>query len=495
MRDYIVAQANMASSNTVKPTAFQINPTNDLLYYNSKELQEYDPVFYYGCKTKPRNIIVKKAIPESEYVYANLKSKEWKMSSADCKKAQLLISKSWVDKHLFKIVFTNSNSVPDHIADTVNTRVVEEEEEDEKEEKVPEEAPPLLHLNDKEKFHDSDGTIIEIETRGEKNRNKIYFKAADVSKGFGMDSLDNTLLRIDRGYERNVDYKTFFIRDRLVNDVSPTIKKCLYLTYHGLLRVLFVSRNKHVKKFQDWAEECLFTIQMGSKEDKIKLGTNILSISPKTYKAVFDTYANKFPCIYLLSLGKVELLRATFNIDAAVNGELTVYKYGFTDDLSRRVGEHDAKYGKMKNVTVTLSTFHIIDTKYTSEAESEIREMCDAFGKKLITNGHNELIVLTEKELSQLHKQYKRIGNEFAGATTELQDKITELKEKLKDCENTITHLKISHKAELLEKDIIIQHEKNEKNALKAQLDTNQLIYKLEKQNLELQIQIVSKVQ
>ena len=29
-------------------------------YYNSKDLMAYNPVFYYGCKSKPRTIIEKK---------------------------------------------------------------------------------------------------------------------------------------------------------------------------------------------------------------------------------------------------------------------------------------------------------------------------------------------------------------------------------------------------------------------------------------------------
>ena len=41
-------------------------------YYNSKDLCKYNPEFYYGCKVKPRNIIQKKKIPTTDYIYANL---------------------------------------------------------------------------------------------------------------------------------------------------------------------------------------------------------------------------------------------------------------------------------------------------------------------------------------------------------------------------------------------------------------------------------------
>ena len=51
----------------------------------------------------------------------------------------------------------------------------------------------------------------------------------------------------------------------------------------------------------------------------------------------------------------------------------------------------------------------------------------------------------------------------------------------------------MSHKSELLEKDIKINQETTEKQLLKMQLDSSQIIYNLEKQNYTLQIQMLSK--
>jgi hypothetical protein len=83
-----------------KPTPFRVDSSSENTYYNSKDLQEYDPVFYYGCKTKPRKIIAKKNIPVADYLFANLKKGEWNISSHDCKKSQLLISRAWVDANM-----------------------------------------------------------------------------------------------------------------------------------------------------------------------------------------------------------------------------------------------------------------------------------------------------------------------------------------------------------------------------------------------------------
>ncbi len=507
-------------------TSLSIISFNNISYYNSKNMMECNPDFYYGCKTKPRTIIAKKKIPESDYIYANLKASEWNISSVDCKKAQLLITKTWVDKYYFekdKKDLQLNNERREEI--TITKELVEEKKITIKEKEiiieendVIEKLPPLVVLNETEKFKDLNGNTLEIETRGLKERNKIYFKVSDISKAFELPRLADSITDCRGDYEKNIHYKSF-IRDFTPvsngGEVANKHRKITYLTYHGLLRVLFVSRNKNVKQFQDWAEDKLFTIQMGSKEEKVKLGTNILNISTKTYKAVFDSYASKFPSIYLLSLGKVGVLRNTFGIAPDINDDSFVYKYGFTDDLSRRIGEHEYNYGKLPNVTMKLSTFHIIDVKYTSEAEKEIREICGAFEKKLSVEGYNELIVLNEKEHGQIKKYYKHIGTECAGATLELQSQIIELKDKIKELEHDIINSVLTHKNELMEKDMFLLktiHEKDashknefiekdtlllktihEKDALQFRLETEKILSNLKEANLNLQLKLLSK--
>jgi len=716
---------------TAKPEAFYID---NVLYYNNTDLFNYDPVFYYGCKVKPKTIITKKNIPETEYIYANLKKGEWNLSSAECKKSQLLITQRWVDKYLFKIeerrvvepapvtilekeeplidlneseqeekeeivegpkilllednekfkdadgniveietrgerkknniyfklshvskgfnmerlhtvvtdnskggynknihyknffIKTDNNTIIKSLyltyygflkvintsrinskfftkniniitkwldylinnkycdnyilsnvnrdlsgviyicssplidcikigywtgsvkalqsrykmvygkdvllncknvenvrdiekkihynfkqfnisgelfqkdklqlyIDYLNKHIVEyldrnfEEECNESDQELDdeiksnnegdenetvEEAPGIIHLNDNEKFRDTDGNIVEIETRGTKNYNNIYFKVTDVSKGFNMKSLSTSLLTKDRGYERNIHYKTFLIT--FSNREGKTTNKNIYLTYSGLLRVLFVSRNKNVERFQDWAMKTLFTIQMGSTEERVRLGTSILNIPEKTYKAVFKKHANKFPCIYLLSLGNVGVLRETFGIiDTSIPDDSIVYKYGFTDDLGRRMGEHEDKYGKLENVKIVLSTFHIIDPKYTCDAEGDIREECNAYEIGLKVEGFNELIVLNKKQLDHVKKNYGRIGKDYAGHSFELQEQIVKLNREIEKLNYETDRLKT-----LVETNEIINKLKMEKKDLKIE-------------NLELQIQLLNK--
>jgi hypothetical protein len=474
-------------------------------YYNSKDLLAYNPEFYYGCTSKPRNIITKKKIPKEEYAYATFEklTRKWNPTEESCKKAQLLISKQWVDQFYFKLESTEKKKIvvqepiqsqqfttpPPPQRDSQkqcdddefkfkNEKIgLHDDDEEEGGEKECEEkgqqyreienAPPLLHLDDSEKFHDADGNIIEIETRGERHEDKIYFNVKDASVGFGMPNLSGTLTDKNKeGYRRDIDYKLMFNRVSWANGPSCTIKKCLFLTYEGLLRVLFVSRNKNATLFRKWATTKLFTIQMGTRDQKVKLGAEVLNTSPRTLKAIFDKHATTFPCIYLMSLGKVRDLRETFGIPADKSDDSTVYKFGFSEDLARRVSEVQSEYSKFPGVTVHPAIFQYIDTKYTSEAENEVRETCsvDEVRVKKTTQGKNEIIVLDDKKFANMKKTYGRIGLEFGGATLGLQKQIAELKDRIKDYENEIVRLKVEieykdnlHKKDIELKDTVIE--------------------------------------
>ena len=454
------------------PQPFAIDMSNKL-FFNMKDLFEYKPEFFYGCTVKKRLITKKKSIPDTEYLYANFfaKTKEWNMSDENCKKAQLLITKSWVDKYYFRSedVIAPVAPITSSVTDISSVIVIpspppapiilveiKEEKEDIKQDsqledlerkedkEVIENAPPILELEDEEKFHDTDGNIIDIETRGEKEKDKIVFKVSDVASGFDMPNLDHTLRDVTCNYKINIHYKKYYIRVLGRQPPKTTIKKRLYLTYKGLLRVLFASNNKQAEQFQDWAEEKLFTIQMGTKEAKEVLGTDILNIKIENYRAVFSKYAQGFPCIYLLSLGKVGALRETFGISAEINSDLTVYKYGFTCDIKRRLGEHNKDYGKMANVNVELELFNYIDLKYTAEAEADIRDIFEAHDNVLDVSGRNELVALNTKQFDRIKKEYVRTGREFAGATKELQDEVARLK-------TEIIEMKLKHQLEVQE--------------------------------------------
>ncbi len=463
--------------------------TSGRQFYNVKDMLTFNKDFFRGYVVKPREIISKKKIPDSEYLYATLtvKTNDWKLSNNSCKKAQLLISKSWVDTNfeIPKPVVSDAEPEPNEL-----------------------DAPPLLSLEESEKFKDENGNVLEVEVRGERNKNKIFFRVQDVMTAFKMPSLDKNLLDATSNYERDLHYKTFNrleygIRTQsnkpstYTEMVSNMTKKSLYLTYKGLLRVLFTSRVGIAEKFQDWAEDILFTVQMGDLDEKEQLGTSILNVHIDNYRAVFSKYSQHFPCIYLISLGKVAELRAELGISPDVDDTLNVYKYGHTIDMERRLGEHKRDYGKYKSATIDLELFNYIDPKYTSQAEGNIRELFDSFGKSLAVDGRNELIALNPKEFYRVKKEYTRTGKEYAGASEVLQTEILELKKEILELKHeiqrlstlvettkTISQLEIDKYKTLAETNAMISE--NIKTISQLELDK----FKLKEDNYELQLKL-----
>jgi hypothetical protein len=68
----------------------------------------------------------------------------------------------------------------------------------------------------------------------------------------------------------------------------------LYLTYIGLLKVLFSSRNKQVDRFVQWATETLFTAHLGTSDQKSKLTAKLMGVSLEAVKEVFNKTSSGF---------------------------------------------------------------------------------------------------------------------------------------------------------------------------------------------------------
>jgi len=451
-------------------------------------------------------LLQKKNIPENDYVYSCFdKRKGWSIYDKTCKRAQLLITKSWVDKFYFNKSDLPSTSAENGSSDRFSGAEGDMGESNTTKNKEPfspmeidrserpallvdpkgrplqtvdlstseiEVAPALLVLDDADKFKDTEGKILNIETRGEKDRNNIFFKVKDVSTAFNMPNLDIVLNNKDNCYNRNIHYKTFYTTTPNIGE-SSAYKKCLYLTYKGLLKVLFTSRTGNAEKFQDWAEEKLFTCQMGSTEEKEVLVSEVMNMDVANVRAMFNKYASTFPCIYLLSLGLVKDLKQTFNIGDDVDGSLMVYKFGRTEDFERRLFELQKQYGKMRNVCINVVFFHTIDIKYLSEAETSVNQFCTNFSKRLLVENYKELVIFNSTELREVKNQYKMLGDLYMGATAGLQKQIGDLKH-----ENEV--LVSKHNAEICLLKLEASERKLEIQTLQHKLEFNDMKHKYE---------------
>ncbi len=432
---------------------------NDKQYIIGDYIFNNAPIYSKGCRSS-RDIISKKQIEAKNYIYARYKDDKWIISDGKSFKFdKIFFIKSFVDK----IPELKSNDIAD--------------------ENGVSKAPSIIQLKDDEKFTDNDGNIIEIETRGERAVDKIYFKVKDVADGFEMPNLDKNIKDTKSAFIYNKHYIIFNCNEFRISE-KKTSKKItssqqLFLTYNGILRVLFGSHNNKADIFIKWATEKLFIIQMGTNEQKLKLRDS-LGVLPEAVKEVCKKSTSPISCIYLFSLGTVASLRKTFNISENINNNDIVVKYGRTEDLERRTTEHNNDYGKLENVVLRLMMYSFVDSSYASDAETDIANFYSYSKYKYEIEGRNEIAIIPKDKLDIVKKEYEKIRKIYAGSLKELLNEIERLKQ-----ENELS--KLQHQIELnkqqlemnkLEHSLELQKEKYENEILKRDFEIYKLIGK-----------------
>lgn len=439
-------------------TIYEINTINmsypdsitidDVNYYNAHDLEKYDPEYFEGCQKTVRKIIDKMNIDISNVAYGNYNKRYgWRLSANQIKppqKANLLLKKEWVLKN-----------VPNMIKNKNKKNKKKQPKEEIRE------APPLLELEEHEMFHDDEDNAYEIETRGERTVECVYFLASDVSKAFEMKSLIKNLKDRKGTYTKNIDYKFF---------THSSGKKYMYCTYEGMLRILYSSRSNKAKTFRKWATNVLFTVQMGTKEQKQELAAGLIGIPAQTLKNVLSKSVSDISCIYRFVLGESKNLRHSMNIPIDIPDNYLIIKYGLTKNLVRRTGEHMKTYGNIKGVKLELMNFAYIDPKYISKAEIEIKEFFGDIETFIQYKKNKELVAVNPKHNRQIKNLYRNIKDEYGGCVKRLNDTIDSLKRDIKAKDIEIKNMKKYH---LLE--IKTNNKDNEISALKKDLEIARL--------------------
>jgi FtsZ-binding cell division protein ZapB len=420
-------------------------------YYVGSELMEYDKVFFTGCSRTIRKIIELKKIHQDNYAYGNnnVKKGGWRLSDNQANpppKANLLLSKDWVESNIPKMM----NGL---------------DEKEVKEKYDCPEAPNIIELEDNEKFKDEEGNPLEIETRGERSVDGIYFSICDIEKVFNMENIHKILTQSTSGYISGEHFCYFTCMDLIIkrsntHKKGPSKGRRMFLTYEGMIKLLYCSRSPNAKKFRKWATETLFTVQMGDQKEKEKLASGLIGIPIKSLKQVLSKSVNSVPCIYRFALGKCKDLRDSMKISKEIPDEYVIIKYGYTDDLERRTNEHIKTYNSIKGVKLELMNYIYVDPKYLSEAESTVRDFFKSFEKPIEYEKFAELVAINPANEKTIMKHFKMIGTTYAGCVSQIVSQITDLKrevELLKE-KNRADNEKHradteKHKAELIERD------------------------------------------
>jgi hypothetical protein len=257
---------------------------NDTEYYNCEDLNKLDSEFFKNCNGRLRTIIDWKKIDDTNYVYAYEKDNKWILSTIKYPRSKLLLKKSYCVEHIPKLkpapikkvnvtlkktnpVINKKNSMTENknqinkLSKTTNklsnkisplpiekkiiinktNNTISNKNENKEENKKQELLPELIILSEEEKFKDINGNSINIEVRGIRDYDKIFFKLKDIAIEFEMPNIRNTIFdKNNKTYHENLHYKIF---------VDENNNKHIYLTYKGLLKILFIDKDNRTKEF------------------------------------------------------------------------------------------------------------------------------------------------------------------------------------------------------------------------------------------------------
>lgn len=289
-------------------------------------------------------------------------------------------------------------------------------------------APELLNLT----FNENQDFLKDIEIRGIIEKNLFFFKYENILNYFNLKDIFNA----KSYYIENEDYKYFNCGNL----------KTLFLTYEGVLRVLFTTRNNKTTPFIKWAVETLFTVQMGSTENKNSLISKMKGVSYNTIQELFNINAREIPCVYLTVFNDVKTLRNKMNISNEYNDDDFVYKFGLTNSFEKRKNGHKSEYKDIENlIEFKLVYFAYIDPLFLNNAETEIKNI---FKDNIIEyKKHTEIVILSKKELNYIKNAFELIARKYSGHNEELLKEIEQLKN-----EKITIELKCSQQIELIQK-------------------------------------------
>ena len=422
---------------------------NKKKYLIAKDVIENDSNAFINCKKRPRDTIAKfKLNIMRDYAYGKKVKDEWTLIKDQTKpanKSTLLFRYKWV-----------TANVPAYMS---KSAIKAKEDNGEKLYKY-ETAPNVLELEENEKFKNNEGNVYDIEVRGDRFVSNCYFKASDIGEAFGIKNINATI------YEKNskyitTQYETFIVPK--TQNLGSVDNRILFLTYDGVLQCIYSSHSKQASQFRTWATETLFTLQMGSVEDKTELINKVLGTNAQVAKSVFNSRARKFSSVYLFSLGYVKDLKTSMDLKNMNDNDI-VCKYGRTNDLSRRTGEHILKYNKINEVDLKLMLYAFIEDEYGADAEDEIKSFFNFADCKVTYENNDELVIIEPKKLKEVKLRYDALENEYSKGIEIFKKEIMQKNNEIIQLKNDkeLIQLKSIKDNELMQKDKELMQKDNE---------------------------------
>ena len=347
--------------------------------------------------------------------------------------------------------------------------------------------PKLISIDDDDMgFRNEDGKHLEIEMRGERSKDGIFFKAYDVQKCMGIRSSINDILQHKTSaYEYNTDYVYFETPAPQTDPVNHGVSlgergdnggnrtgHTLFLTFPGLMRLLYSKhKSNYILRWTKWADTVLFTCIYGSRDEKIEFSAKLLK---KEISAFSKMIANSnLSVLYLIRIGTVKDLRAfneqkldkensmrgpknqlvPINVDELQDDQV-LYKYGETSHFEERYKEHSNQYGVMCPSSFTVVALSIVDKDDLKTLEKMLEKQFEDMGIRYVVPGHNELIIYNKQQSSSVENLFKQFAKDHNSC-------IAEYKHRIELFSKDLDEMRLKHQIELKD----VQHQMELKDA------------------------------
>lgn len=256
-------------------------------------------------------------------------------------------------------------------------------------------APPIIKLETDESLRDKYGNVKRIEVRGERSQGNIYFKGEDVGKCLGIKCLVYNIAKTNSGYAKETHYDYFHVNS----------KKVMFLTDGGFLKAINSSTNVDANTYWIWVANILKMQNLNAKES----GTKIDNLIDALNRA-----APKIAAIYVLNLGYVRNIKKKLSISDDYDRNFMVRKFGKTDDLARRLGEHRRDFKNDYDIDISVCTYYPIDVKYIAAAETKVKHYLSK-KKHLMTHSyHVEFFASKQKDTAIILAKFDKITARYS---------------------------------------------------------------------------------
>jgi len=153
---------------------------------------------------------------------------------------------------------------------------------------VPNITSKRIDLSEEEKFT-VNNKKHQVDIRGERSYDKIYFKVSDVEKMLDISDIKRLFIRSDK-YRKDIHYKSLKVITTSKKTGKQRISKRLFFTYKGFILYLFSSYSDNAIVIQDQILKILCSYHYGSKKSKQELIGKMMKMSLNHVREIFTSF-------------------------------------------------------------------------------------------------------------------------------------------------------------------------------------------------------------